>query len=184
MVGILIDHPTSGLILWETGGGKNWPEVFGPKLNDIFNRVDYTDDKNLSAAIAKTGHDIRDVKAVIIGHLHLDHAGGLEDFVGTDTKIFVHEMELKYAFHAVATGLDADAYFASYLSFDLNWVTFLDSVWEIFPGLTIRHSPGHTPGLCILQVNLRNSGTWIFTSDQYHVRENYAGSRPQGKWKM
>lgn len=37
----------------------------------------------LSAQIKKTGHDIKDVKAVIIGHLHLDHAGGLDPFRNT-----------------------------------------------------------------------------------------------------
>lgn len=41
-------------------------------------------------------------------------------------------------------------------------------------------SAGHTPGLCILQINLAESGTWIFTSDQYIVKENYEASRPQG----
>lgn len=54
---------------------------------------------------------------------------------------------------------------------------------ELAPGLNIRHAPGHTPGLCILQVNLRDSGTWIFTSDMYHVKENYESSIPQG-WLM
>lgn len=54
---------------------------------------------------------------------------------------------------------------------------------ELAPGLNIRHAPGHTPGLCILQVNLRDSGAWIFTSDMYHVKENYESSIPQG-WLM
>jgi glyoxylase-like metal-dependent hydrolase (beta-lactamase superfamily II) len=44
----------------------------------------------------------------------------------------------------------------------------------------LHHSPGHTPGLCVLQVNLKESGTWIFTSDQYPVKENYQDAVPQG----
>ena len=48
------------------------------------------------------------------------------------------------------------------------------------PGLLIHHCPGHTPGLCILQLNLKNSGTWIFTSDHYIVREHYETSITQG----
>lgn len=56
----------------------------------------------------------------------------------------------------------------------------LGSSLEIAQGLIIRHAPGHTPGLCILQVNMPESGTWIFTTDQYHVRENYEESHPQG----
>jgi glyoxylase-like metal-dependent hydrolase (beta-lactamase superfamily II) len=38
---------------------------------------------DLSAQIKKAGHDIKDIKAVILGHLHLDHAGGLEHFRNT-----------------------------------------------------------------------------------------------------
>lgn len=30
------------------------------------------------------------------------------------------------------------------------------------------------------QVNLASSGTWLFTTDQYHVHENYHDSIPHG----
>ena len=83
MLSILIEHPTEGLILYETGAGDDYPEAAGSPSNDIFARVDYDDSMKLSEQIKKTGHDIKDVKAVIIGHLHLDHAGGLETFRNT-----------------------------------------------------------------------------------------------------
>ena len=60
----------------------------------------------LPAAIKKTGHDISEVKQVIMGHLHLDHAGGLENFRNTDVKVWVHELELKHAFYSVLTKTD------------------------------------------------------------------------------
>lgn len=41
-----------------------------------------------------------------MGHLHLDHGGGLEYFYGTDVPIYVHELEIKHAFYSVATGSD------------------------------------------------------------------------------
>lgn len=31
-----------------------------------------------------------------------------------------------------------------------------------------------------MQVNLKESGTWIFTTDQYHVYENWESGIPQG----
>ncbi|KAK0115117.1 hypothetical protein ONS96_013587 [Cadophora gregata f. sp. sojae] len=179
-ISALIEHPTEGLILFETGSGGNWPTVWGPPYNDLFAQIDYNADKELPAAIAKTGHSITDIKAVILGHLHLDHAGGLEHFTGTDVPIYVHEKELKHAFYSVATGSDPVVYMAHYLRFDLKWKTFNTDFLEIFPGLTMRHAPGHTPGLCLMQVNLLESGTWIFTSDQYHVKENYEQNHPQG----
>lgn len=103
----LIDHPTEGLILFETGPGEAYPEVWGPPVNDIFGRVDYSSEHELEAAVAKTGNSIKDIKVVIMGHLHLDHAGGLEKFIGTDVPIYVHEKELKHAFYSVATKSDA-----------------------------------------------------------------------------
>lgn len=106
MMCVLIEHPTFGLILYETGPGKNYPEVWGPQLSDVFARVNYAPEQELEAQIATTGHSIKDVKAVVMGHLHLDHAGGLEHFKGTDVPIYVHEEELKHAFYSVATKTD------------------------------------------------------------------------------
>ncbi|KAI4683324.1 uncharacterized protein J4E88_004499 [Alternaria novae-zelandiae] len=180
MLGILIQHPTEGLILYETGAGENYPEDVGPPIQDIFTRIDHDASKNLDAQIALTGHSINDVKMVIIGHLHLDHSGGLEHFQGRDVPVYVHELEIKHAFYSVATKTDLGVYLPHYLTFDINWVPFHGSYYEIAPGINLHHAPGHTPGLTIMQVNLKESGTWIFTSDQYHVKENYADGVPQG----
>jgi glyoxylase-like metal-dependent hydrolase (beta-lactamase superfamily II) len=110
IISVLIEHPTEGLLLFETGGGKDYPEVWGAPINDVssmtqsamrnsskyslhgqvFARVDYEADHELEAQIAKTGHNIKDIKGVIMGHLHLDHAGGLEHFVGTDVLSHQH----------------------------------------------------------------------------------------------
>jgi glyoxylase-like metal-dependent hydrolase (beta-lactamase superfamily II) len=106
MISVLISHPTEGLLLFETGAGKDYPKVWGAPLNDIFARVAYVEDQELDKAIAKTGNDIKDVKGVIMGHLHLDHAGGLEQFVGMNIPIFVHELELKHAYYSIATKSD------------------------------------------------------------------------------
>ncbi|KAF2162597.1 hypothetical protein M409DRAFT_26839 [Zasmidium cellare ATCC 36951] len=180
IISVLIEHPTEGLILFETGGGDNYPEVWGAPLNDIFARVEYTPDQELPAQIKKTGHDIKDVKAVIMGHMHLDHAGGLENFRGTDVPIWIHEKELKHAFFSVATKTDIGVYLPKDLDFTLNFRAWFGPFLEIAPGINLRHSPGHTPGLAIMQVNLRQSGTWIFTTDQYHVVENWESGVPQG----
>ena len=181
MYSVLIDHPTEGLILWETGCGKDYPQVWGAPLNDIFARSRYEPEHELEAAIAKTGHSIKDVKAVVIGHLHLDHAGGLEHFRNTGIPIWVHERELKSAFFSVATGADAGVYLAHYLSTnELNWKTFDDRTIDFAQGITLHHLPGHTDGLIGLQVNLENDGTFLFVSDHAHVIENYKPGVPQG----
>ena len=76
MYAVLVEHPHEGCILWELGSGKDYPEVWGPQVADIFSRVRYEPNHELDAAIEATGHKLEDIKTIIIGHLHLDHAGG------------------------------------------------------------------------------------------------------------
>lgn len=117
---ILINHPHEGLILWETGCGKDYPTVWGPAASDIFARVNYEPRHELRAAVEATGNKIENIKKIIIGHLHLDHAGGLDEFLDTtDTEIWVHERELNSAFWSVATGADIGVYMPHYLKLSL-----------------------------------------------------------------
>ena len=116
-----------------------------------------------------------------MGHLHLDHAGGLEHFIGTDVPIYTHEEEFKHACWAVATGADLGVYMGHYIDLEkLNWKTFNESTLDLFQGISIHHLPGHTPGLCGLQINLEKDGTFIWTTDQFHVKENYEIGHPHG----
>ncbi|KKZ62060.1 hypothetical protein EMCG_03423 [[Emmonsia] crescens] len=181
ILSVLIEHPQAGLILYETGCAENIDVKWGAPLTDIFPRIVYEEKHRLPAAVAATGNDIKDIKAIVIGHLHLDHAGGLEHFVGTEVPIYVHEEEFKHACWAVATGMDLGVYLADYMSLEkLNWKTFNEAHLDLFQGISIHHSPGHTPGLCAMQVNLEKDGTFIFTSDQFHIAENYELAHPHG----
>lgn len=71
---------------------------------------------------------------------------------------------------------------ADYLTLDgtINWQTFNDSQFDLCTGITLYHCPGHTPGLCIMQVNLKRDGTFIWTTDQYHVKENFESNWAHG----
>jgi glyoxylase-like metal-dependent hydrolase (beta-lactamase superfamily II) len=155
--------------------------VWGTPINDIFARVNHQPEHEWEAQIKKTGHDINDVKAVIMGHLHLDHAGGLENFMKTDVPIYVHEEELKHAFYNVATKTDFGVYLPHYLSLtDLNWQSWSGDFLEPATGINLHKLPGHNPGLAGMQVNLKDSRSWIFMTDMYHVHENWEPSVPQG----
>lgn len=184
MYTVLIDHPINGLILYEVGPGKpGWEEKWGPDILDAYCRVDKDDEiQSLDIAIKNAGYDIKDVKHVIIGHLHIDHAGGLEFFKDRkDVNIWVHEIELKHAIWGIATKADIGSYLKYYIDLDLQWNTLNETQVDLFTGITVHLSPGHTPGLIILQINLPNAGTLIFTSDHAIFRENYEnGGRKQG----
>ncbi|EXL93791.1 hypothetical protein FOIG_13358 [Fusarium odoratissimum NRRL 54006] len=91
------------------------------------------------------------------------------------------DVELKHACWAVATGADLGVHMGHYLLLEsLNWNTFNDSHLEIFQGISLHHLPGHTPELCGMQINLQRDGTFIWTTDQFHVGENYELGHPHG----
>lgn len=117
---VLVDHPHEGLILWETGAGKDYPTQWGPDVADVFARIRYEPKHELKAAVEATGHKLEEIKKIIIGHLHLDHAGGLDEFIGRkDVEVWVHDRELKAAFWSVATGADVPCYLPHYLNLEL-----------------------------------------------------------------
>jgi hypothetical protein len=66
----------------------------------------YEPQHELRAAVKMAGYDLEDIKTVIISHLHVDHAGGLDDFLDrSEVEIWVHEKEFHSAFWSVGTGM-------------------------------------------------------------------------------
>jgi len=99
---LVIDHPEA-TILWDTGSHHDaadghWPEGLVQAFTRTTRR-DHRLDDDLEAA----GYSLDDIDAVFQSHLHLDHAGGLEFFAGTDTPVYVHEEELKFAYYSAKT---------------------------------------------------------------------------------
>ena len=64
----------------------------------------------------------------------MDHAGGLENFKGTDIPVYVHEKEIKHAYYSVATKTDIGVYLPKDLGFDINWKPWFGDFLEIAPG--------------------------------------------------
>lgn len=183
MFAMLIAHPDAGLVLYDCGSAPDPAVAWGPDFADGFPWIEYTDEHRLDRAIESTGNSIKDVKAIVLSHLHLDHAGGLQYFTGTSIPIYVHEDELRQAFYAVATKEDYGNYLPDYLSFEHNWQPLTGSTVEVFKGVTLHLLPGHANGLMGLLLDLTNSGPIFFTSDQCVFRENFEASEPPG-WGM
>jgi glyoxylase-like metal-dependent hydrolase (beta-lactamase superfamily II) len=173
VIAAVVDHPDFGPILFETGCAQNAREDWPPPAWEAFPINVYEEEHHLDKALEAAGYGIDDIQAVVMGHLHLDHAGGLEHFRGKNTPIYAHELEIKEHYYAVATKEDIGAYVPGDLNWQLNWQAVAREEFELAPGITLRHMPGHTPGLMTMQAETINSGSFIFTSDLFHVKDPF-----------
>ncbi|WP_336364444.1 N-acyl homoserine lactonase family protein [Halalkalicoccus salilacus] len=176
---VVIEHPEA-TILWDTGshpdaGDGYWPEF----LYDAFEHYD-ADEHALEDDLGRAGYSIEEVDAVVQSHLHLDHAGGLYEFAGTDVPIYVHEAELKYAYYSAKTSEGDPAYLASDFDHELNWRIVHGERESHFEGIDFLHLSGHTPGLMGLHLTLPETGSVLVAGDQAYVAENYREERPLG----
>ncbi len=179
MMGHLIAHPKDGLILYETGIPPNYEELWPKVVLETFPIGEYKKENRLDIILSKIGYKLSDISAVILGHAHLDHAGGLEFFRGLDVPIYIHKRELEYAFCAVATKEDFGAYLPHYLDFSFNWKVIDDDEIELFDNVFLYHTPGHTPGLMSMLVNLKDKN-FLMTSDHASTRDNFEKEVPIG----
>ncbi len=180
MVGALIEHPKHGVIIYEAGPAPNWEELWPDPVKEVFGITRYENENRLDVQLKNAGYDIKDVKAVIIGHLHLDHAGGLEFFRGLDVPIYAHEEEIKYSYYAIATKQDFGAYLPHYIDPSFNWKPIHGCEFELFEGITLYQTPGHTPGTLSMKVGLGNNESFLFTSDTTFFKENFYDEKPLG----
>jgi N-acyl homoserine lactone hydrolase len=163
----LIDHP-DGLVLYDTGWSKlersprPWP---------------ISDDEMVLSRLGKIGVHPQDIRYVICSHLHLDHAGGLENF--TESEILVSDVELtnvaKLHFLNQLTHPYVKADVDAWIRADLRWrlVGNEGSVVEFLAGIHLLSlGSGHSFGMLGLLLELPKSGNVILTSDAIYCREN------------
>jgi glyoxylase-like metal-dependent hydrolase (beta-lactamase superfamily II) len=177
IIAAVIEHPKAGPILFDTGAAAGFAELWPPIVQDLFAITRHVP---LEDALGAAGFGLDDIRAVVLSHLHLDHAGGLESFRGREVPIYVHADEIKNGFFAMATGQDAGPYVPHYLDFSFDWRPLHGDHVELFDGFHLHRLPGHTPALMGLRIDLAQAGTFILTSDQFHLRENFEGPQPLG----
>jgi glyoxylase-like metal-dependent hydrolase (beta-lactamase superfamily II) len=62
----------------------------------------------------------------------------------------------------------------------LNWKTFNRQSFDIWPGITLHHVPGHTCGSIMMELTMQKTGTVLLTGDLFHVTENFEGVPQSG----
>lgn len=119
---LLID--SSGLTMIEAGPPESLPQI--------------------KAFVESLGHKMQQVKSIIVSHAAADHVGVLKQLTdATGAKVYAHEIEAPYIQKEL---LDTRDYEAAHVDVRLKDGDFLD----IFGGLEIIFTPGHSPGHIVI----------------------------------
>lgn len=153
---VLIDHP-EGKFLYDTGCPPN-------VRNDEQSAFPYYHGENqtLVKQLAMAHTRPEEIKAVILSHLHFDHAGNVGLF--KQAEVYVHKSEIE---HSSGPSLPLDR---ASLGKRLHLV---EKDQEFARGVKLTTLPGHSYGVLGLVVETKNDGTLIFPSDASYTRANF-----------
>ena len=149
---LLIEHP-DGLVLIDTGAGDKESEKFYGIYGIENSAIGGVGPTQLESALGQAGFAPTDVTLVINSHLHFDHAGGntrRREFGGPvasfpKARYVARRGEWDWAHHA------NERTSASYFPHNYDplqaagQLELIDTDAEILPGISLRHTPGHTP---------------------------------------
>jgi glyoxylase-like metal-dependent hydrolase (beta-lactamase superfamily II) len=170
---VLIDQP-DGKILFDTGCHPEamngyWPAGLRSCFPFYFN-----DNQSLLNQLKLAGTEPREIKTLILSHLHLDHAGNSWLFRQAD--VYVHKKDYDYGKSLIDSSPDPKdhgAYVKADLEIPKNKIHFVTGDYSLNKNIQLISLPGHTPGILGLMVHLPNEGTLIFPSDALYTKENY-----------
>jgi glyoxylase-like metal-dependent hydrolase (beta-lactamase superfamily II) len=176
----LIKHP-KGNVLFDTGNNDRIitdPSYWGPFVAAL--DPERTPDIAIDAQLSKINMKPADVKYVVLGHFHVDHAGNVGKF--PDSTMVYQRDEIKNAFWP------APGYATFFITGDFDMlrnavgqpmankqkVIELDGDLDLFGdgSIYVHRTVSHTPGSQILVVRLPKTGAVVLTSDAVYLKEN------------
>jgi N-acyl homoserine lactone hydrolase len=114
--------------------------------------------------LARLGLDVGDIDAVILTHLHFDHAGGLGDFRHAD--VHLHEREL------VAAREPADAAYFDDETLPGDNFRLHAGDFSPCPGVAVTETPGHTAGHLSVLLEFERGRPVVLAGDAADLIEN------------
>jgi glyoxylase-like metal-dependent hydrolase (beta-lactamase superfamily II) len=141
-------------IMVDTGIGSGWD----PKFRDIYG-VDHSND-SLEKSLDKVNLTVEDITDVILTHLHFDHTGGATfldldgSFKPTFPNATYYIQKKHYEWASVPSEKDRASFFKERFVplYRQGKLKLLDGEIELFPGIFIKLSDGHTIAQQTVQV--------------------------------
>ncbi|MEA4853024.1 MAG: MBL fold metallo-hydrolase [Christensenella sp.] len=179
---VLIDHPTLGYILYDTGDSDNWETDYPQSLLE---RYPLKEHLLLKDKLAECGVPIEKIDQVILSHLHFDHAGGLRNFVGKKAakNVIVSEEEAKEVFfQTIANKDELRPAYISDVFHNLEGVTFrtVTGITELAPDFTLFVQHSHTAGVVGMILRFQDGAQMIFCCDTVYTKEAFEKELPPG----
>jgi len=177
----LIKHP-KGNVLFDTGNNDKIitdPTYWGP-LAQMLSAESRSPDVAIDVQLNKAGVKPSDINYVILGHMHLDHAGNIGKFPAAT--IVYQRDEIINAFWP------KPGFAGAYITGDFSLlrsnvgdstpsrqkVIELDGDLDLFGdgSIYIHRQVGHTPGSQMALIRLPKTGPVVLTSDTCYLMEN------------
>jgi glyoxylase-like metal-dependent hydrolase (beta-lactamase superfamily II) len=173
---VLVWHPKSGYLLYDSGSCPGDEKERRPA--EARRLLPYYAEESdfLDAQLAKLGIGPKDLKTVIISHMHSDHSGGLKFLANTEAGDNVIVGKKDFEFGLVETHRSCKQLNLAYLreNFDFGGLSYnlIEEDMELVPGVDLIMLEGHAPSIVGLVLHLE-SGVFIFPSDAVYTAMNY-----------
>lgn len=147
-----------------------------PEIVRRFQSRDLEQPDHLEQLLSRAGVTIRDIRTIVLTHLHWDHCLGLLDGTFGHATAYVQRSELQYAAAPFEPhrGLYNRAVLDGFGSDKLPKLRVLDGDHTLAPGVRIVHTPGHTPGTSAVIVDTEQ-GRCAIASDNVPLASSWRG---------